>query len=132
VISNVSPHMDPTWYAKVRRALERSWSEKTSYSYHPGDAPLSNGQCAPTAVVVFETFGGEILKTDNVSNISGLHFYNRIAGERFDFTADQFTEPLEYKDIPSNAIEAVALTCGRQMDEMRYAFQLAWNEEHVG
>ena len=47
----------------VRRALECSWSSKTSICYNPKIAPLSYGQCAPTAVVVAEMFGGEILKS---------------------------------------------------------------------
>jgi hypothetical protein len=121
--------MNSKWYSKVQRALERSWSEKTSYSYHPGMAPLSSGQCAPTAVVIYETFGGEILKTDNVQNVSGLHFYNLIDGQRCDFTADQFDEPIEYKDITSNVKEAAELTSGRQLDEMRSAFRRAWEQE---
>jgi hypothetical protein len=124
--------MNATLFLKVRRALERSWSEKTSYCYHPNEAPLSYGQCAPTAVVIFETFGGEILKTDNVPNISGLHFYNLIDGERYDFTADQFDEPMVYKDMLSNSTEAGAITTGHQLDEMRRAFLREWMQENAG
>ena len=49
--------------AIIRRALERSWSEETSVCFNPNIAPLSYGQCAQTAIVVFETYGGEILTT---------------------------------------------------------------------
>ena len=93
--------MDEELKKKVRKALENCWSEKTSICYSE-DAPASYGQCAPTAIVVWENFGGEILKTDGWPN--GHHFYNRINGERIDFTEDQFTTPedfykIEYKDI---------------------------------
>ena len=116
---------------KVRRALERSWSKKTSECYDPDIAPLSYGQCAPTAVVVYETFGGMILKTDIPDNASGLHFYNCINDQRYDFTADQFEEVVKYKDIPSNDSEAAVITTGRQLDEMRYAFKSAWKKENA-
>jgi hypothetical protein len=125
--------MNHSWYLKVRRALTRSWSDKTSGSYHPNETPLSSGQCAPTAVVIFETFGGEILKTDSVPNIvSGLHFYNFINGQRYDFTADQFDEPIEYKDIPSNSTEAQAITTAGQVDAMRSAFFREWKQQSAG
>ena len=96
-------------------ALERSWSAKTSICYSPS-AVVSYGQCAPTAIVVWENFGGEILKTDGWPP-NGRHFYNRIDGRRYDFTADQFEMPgysheVEYKDILSSADEAIpALSC---------------------
>ncbi len=46
------------------------------------------GQCDVTSLVIQERFGGEILKTD----VGGaIHFYNRIGGDRCDFTASQFT-----------------------------------------
>ena len=59
--------MDKEWYLKVRRALEKSWSKKTCDSFDPEIAPLSYGQCAPTAMIVYEKFGGEILKTEKVN-----------------------------------------------------------------
>jgi len=54
--------MDNAFYRKVRQALERSWSAETSVGFSP-DAFSSYGQCAQTAIVVWETFGGEILRT---------------------------------------------------------------------
>lgn len=113
---------------KIRCALERSWSDKTSVCYSTSDAP-TYGQCAPTAIVIWETFGGEILKTDGWPP-KGRHFYNRIDGIRYDFTADQFEMPdyshkVEYKDILSNVTEATAETMAGQIDEMRAAFRNA-------
>lgn len=125
-----SGHINEEWRIKVRRALERSWSNKTSLCFN-ANAPLSYGQCAPTAIVVFETFGGEILKTDNAPCLSKRHFYNWIAGERVDFTADQFNVPLVYKDLPSSVAEAITETWRDQADQMRAAFEREWKEEHA-
>ncbi len=113
---------------EIRCALERSWSDKTSVCYSTSAAP-SYGQCAPTAIVIWETFGGEILKTDGWPP-KGRHFYNRIDGIRYDFTADQFEMPdyfhkVEYKDILSNAAEATAETKAGQIEEMRAVFRNA-------
>lgn len=113
---------------KIRCALLLSWSDKTSVCFATDAAP-SYGQCAPTAIVIWETFGGEILKTDGWPP-DGRHFYNRIDGTRYDFTADQFEMPdyshkVEYKDILSNATEAESETMAGQIDEMREAFRNA-------
>jgi hypothetical protein len=123
--------------AMVRRALECSWSARTSYCYNSDIAPPSYGQCAPTAIVIWETFGGEILKTDGLPTFSGRHFYNRINGIRHDFTADQFDIPgyshkVDYKDIPSSADEAATETTAGQVEEMRSAFKPALEAENAG
>jgi hypothetical protein len=116
---------------KIQLALQQSWSAATSVCYSE-DAPASYGQCAPTAVVILENFGGEILKTDGWPP-KGRHFYNRIDGIRYDFTADQFKNPeyyheIEYKDLPSSAIEAATETLPGQIDAMRIAFKKAFSE----
>jgi hypothetical protein len=118
--------------AEVLRHLQRSWSAKTSLCFNPEIAPLSYGQCAPTAIVVFEEFGGEILRTE-VSKVDGTvirHFYNRIGGEIVDFTKDQFDTPKtgywgswKYLDIPSSVEEALTEMCPGQLQEMRRAFR---------
>src|SRR5687768_16888861 len=100
----------------IHRALERSWSAKTSVCYNPKIAPLSYGQCAPTAVVIAEMFGGEILKTQvrKKDGTSVRHFYNRIEGQRYDFTRSQiddlpdYFDALVYDDVVSNAAEAMS------------------------
>ena len=126
----ISPiyYMNDELLRKIRCALERSWSNKTSVCYSTNALP-SYGQCAQTAIVIWENFGGEILKTDGWPP-NGRHFYNRIYGTRYDFTADQFemldySHKVEYKDILSNAEEAEAETMAGQIDEMRRAFSNA-------
>jgi hypothetical protein len=128
----VKPAFSP---AAIRQALEQSWSEKTSVCYNPESAPLSYGQCAPTAIVVFETFGGEILRTEVPKWDGSLirHFYNRIDGQRHDFTGDQFNIPDDpdywgefiYKDILSSVAEAASETLPGQLVAMRLAFAKA-------
>jgi len=119
----------------IRRALEQCWSEKTSVCFNPKIAPISYGQCAPTAIAVFENFGGEILRTE-VQKHDGRfirHFYNRISGQRYDFTADQFVDrnywvKLTYKDFPSSVSEALTEMLPGQIDAMRSAFAAAWQQ----
>jgi len=122
---------------KIRSALEQSWSKSTSYLYGIDGAPPSYGQCAQTAIVIWETFGGQILKTDNVPMRSGRHFYNRINGVRCDFTADQFDIPeyshrLVYKDILSSAEDAATEASQAQVNALRQAFNQAWAEANAG
>ena len=132
-----TPQLSAEVQARVRLALEKSWSDKTSVCYNPSVAPLSYGQCAPTAVVVFEQFGGEILRTE-VQKYDGAyirHFYNRIEGQRFDFTADQFNIPgywrkIIHEDIPSNVAEALNEMLPGQLEAMRAAFENAFAQGH--
>lgn len=112
-------------FQRIRLALERSWSAETSVCYSPKAAP-SYGQCAQTAIVIQEHLGGEILRTTGWHG-KGRHFYNRIAGERVDFTADQFSMPnysydLQYEDRPSSAEEARTETMPGQVEALRSAF----------
>jgi hypothetical protein len=51
--------------------------------------------------------GGEILKTPVGAE---WHFYNRVGGRVYDFTAEQFATPPDYRDLPSNRDEALAGT----------------------
>ena len=124
----------------VRRALERSWSSKTSVCYNPKIAPLSYGQCAPTAVVIAETFGAEILRTQvpKKGGTSVRHFYNRIAGQRYDFTRSQFDDlpdywgPVVYDDTLSSLADAMTEMLPGQLEEMRSAFKKALDEKNAG
>lgn len=123
--------MDEDLYKRVRTALEKSWSAETSACYSPEAFP-SYGQCAQTAILIQERFGGEILRTTGWYG-RGNHFYNRIADKRVDFTADQFTMPdysynLSYEDQPSSAAEAVIDTLPGQVEALRRAFDKAFKD----
>jgi hypothetical protein len=99
---------------------------------------LSYGQCAQTAIVVCETYGGKILKTtvEKLDGSSIRHFYNEIAGERLDFTADQFEIPnyckeLVYADTESSVDDAYTELMPGQIEVMRLAFRHALRIEHA-
>jgi len=78
----------------VRASLQNAWSLKTAKQWTP-ENPAS-GQCNVTAAVIFDLFGGEILRT----RLPGVwHYYNKIEGRRIDLTDIQF-------DIPGALFEA--------------------------
>jgi hypothetical protein len=62
-----------------------------------------SGQDSLISLMIHDVFGGEILKTHKNKN---WHFYNRIDGERVDFTkAGKPVETKGFEDIPSNPEE---------------------------
>ncbi|HDX9588191.1 TPA: hypothetical protein ROX98_001130 [Bacillus pseudomycoides] len=99
---------------KMREVLFQSWSKETSSKWTL-DNP-AKGQCGVTSLVVHDFFGGEIMKTKVPE---GWHFYNRINGKRYDFTASQFLEEVTYMNVPSNSEEAFADTNEMQYDALK-------------
>lgn len=85
--------------------LRRCRSVETSSQWLPENP--ARGQCNVTALVFYDRFGGEILKTPVGDE---WHFYNRVAGIVFDLTAEQFSALPAYMDIPSTRGEALAGT----------------------
>jgi hypothetical protein len=64
-----------------------------------------NGQDSLISLMIHDIFGGEILKTHMKNS---WHFYNRIDGERVDFTGSESLKPAEvtgFEDIPSTPDE---------------------------
>ena len=58
-----------------------------------------------TSLLVYDIFGGEILKTHQENE---WYFYNRINGERLDFTGSGNNKPTTtklFEDLPSNPDE---------------------------
>lgn len=139
-LAYMSHPLTPQVEELIRQALIKSWSEKTSAGFNP-NAPRSYCQCAQTAIVISEHFGGEILKTPvlTVDGSPSDHFYNRIGGCRYDFTADQFSmpntwQPFTYQDIVSSCSEAADTLSAdpRFLGAMRGAFKIAWEALNVG
>lgn len=94
---------------RLLRVLRRCWSRDTSTKWTP-EAPAA-GQCGVTALVAQDLIGGEIAKT----RVGGdWHFYNMVGGRRVDFTAEQFSQPIEYSDTPSNRDDAFTDTTAQQ------------------
>lgn len=80
----------------IESLLVQCWSSETSSLYIKNNP--ARGQCDVTAIMIYEYFGGEILKTFVNEQ---PHFYNQINGARYDFTASQFQILPEYLDLPS-------------------------------
>ena len=71
--------------------LEQCWAKETAYpscqdEWVPTDP--SYGQCAITAMLVHDMFGGTIHKIH--MDGGGTHYFNRINGQYIDLTSEQF------------------------------------------
>lgn len=103
---------------EIQKALRKSWSLATASQWTPANPAA--GQCNVTALLVHELFGGALLKTPLPA---GEHFYNRIGGDRYDFTESQFREPITYMDLPASRTEAELGATSVQLAELRTAFR---------
>lgn len=78
--------------------LLNCWCRETAYpslqADHDYEDDPTYGQCAITATLVCDVFGGTIHKIR--VNGGGTHYFNKINGEFFDLTRDQF----DLYDIP--------------------------------
>lgn len=101
---------------EFQAVLRGAWSNESSSKWTAENPAL--GQCGVTALVVHDVFGGEILKTPTPG---GMHFYNRIAGCRCDFTEAQFSEPIQYADLLSSRDEAFRDTNAAQYNHLKTA-----------
>jgi len=111
---------------QVRSALENSWSQKTAKQWSPENP--ANGQCNVTAAVVYDLYGGEILRTRYPTV---WHYYNRIDGKRLDLTDSQFTRPNArfsapevYDDELSNWDDVMDGTLQNEYDNLKQALLL--------
>lgn len=101
----------------IQSNLRESWSVESSSKWTK-DNP-AKGQCSVSAVVVYQYFGGEILKT----KVDGSwHFYNKVNGIIYDFTSDQFEKEIEYSDIPSSVEEAESDYTSDQLNHLMITF----------
>lgn len=99
--------------------LSKAWSSDTSSKWSVERQAL--GQCSVSALVVQDVFGGELLKTRVGDD---WHFYNRIDGERFDLTAEQFEGAVSYDDLPASREDAFSDTSPEQYKALRAALEL--------
>lgn len=68
-------------------------------------------------------YGGEILKTlVPFEGRTAWHFYNRIDGAKFDFTAEQFSAPIAYEDLLATEAEALIDTSSAQVAALAEEF----------
>ena len=112
--------------------LLECWCKETAYpscqkDWSPDDP--SYGQCAITAMLVHDLFGGTIHRIRNSGG--GTHYFNKIGGRYFDLTAAQFWNynlPLHHE--PNE--EMPRSICGRNPDTAnRYKLLVAKIAEKV-
>jgi hypothetical protein len=87
----------------VQEALKRTWVSDNN----PGliSKNSSDGKDSVNSLLIHDIFGGDILKTHNKK---GWHFYNRVDGERVDFTGSEMgktDKDNRFEDIPSSPDE---------------------------
>lgn len=73
---------------QIRAALEKAWSLNTAKRWSAENP--ANGQCNVTAAVIYDLFGGEVLRTRYPTV---WHYYNRIDGKRYNLSDSQFVRP---------------------------------------
>lgn len=87
----------------VQEALKRSCEPDNTPGWTANNP--AGGDDSVISLLIHDIFGGEILKTHKKE---GWHFYNRINGERIDFTGseiDRSSEENRFEDIPSSPDE---------------------------
>ena len=89
----------------IHSSLKRIWAREffPSPSY---ERPV-NGHDKEMSLLIYDVFEGEILKTPRGM---GWHFYNKVNGERLDFsnpTMVELTSDSPFKDIQSNKEELI-------------------------
>jgi hypothetical protein len=87
----------------VFKALNRSLTPDSNRKLISGNQ--TDGQDSLISLMIHDVFGGEILKTHKKKN---WHFYNRIDGERVDFTRSKMGKSIKssgFEDIPSTPDE---------------------------
>lgn len=103
---------------RVSQILEKSWSIATAKQW-TRENPAA-GQCNVTALLIYDLFGGELLKT---TLPEGDHFYNRIGGHRYDFTDCQFAHPISYSDVVTTRVDAQRGATGAELEALRKAYR---------
>lgn len=80
----------------VERAIRAAWSSETAFASdeYLARAPerASRGQCGPTALLVHDLLGGELLVSQVAvaGVVDGVHYWNRIDDDWVDLTREQF------------------------------------------
>ncbi|HEY5470504.1 MAG TPA: hypothetical protein VIK07_08280 [Bacteroidales bacterium] len=99
---------------EVQEALRRSQEPVKSLEFK-NKKPI-NGQDIDISLLIHDIFGAEILKTHKKN---GWHFYNRIDGERVDFSKSKKSKSIEdnyFDDLPAEPEET-----GNYLDKEDYS-----------
>ena len=124
-----NPHMETL--GDLYHALRHAWSKETAYpsckeEWNKRDA--SYGQCAITAMLVHDMFGGTIHKI-RVGN--GTHYFNKLNGIYVDLTSEQFDLYYMKTDYEHNTV-VDRKYCGKNPDtKKRYDLLVARVAEYL-
>ena len=113
------------------QVLRKAWCRETAYPSCQADwvsTDPSYGQCAITAMLVCDMFGGSIhrVRPDG----GGTHYFNRINGHYIDLTSEQFdlyNIPVFYEENE----EIDRSYCGRNADTAARYRLLLWRISKV-
>lgn len=87
-------------YDSFKAALNKSWGKDTAYRKDAPQWTIKNpasGQCAITALLFNELYGGQIYS--GVSDTGIVHYWNRKFGIKHDFTKQQFPRKMRFKNV---------------------------------
>lgn len=112
--------------------LLKAWEKNTAYPSSQDDYEKDNdstyGQCAITATLVYDLFGGTIHKIR--VNGGGTHYFNKINEHYIDLTRDQFDlYNIDIKYEPNETIDREY--CGKNDDTLKRFNLLKNNIEKV-
>lgn len=86
-------------FFKLTNAIKMSWGKDTAYREDAekwsSDNP-SIGQCAVTALIINDFYGGKIYS--GISKDGITHFWNKIYGIKIDLTKNQFKDTKKFTD----------------------------------
>lgn len=95
-LTDYAANVVPSFYADLHGQVAAAWSVDTSAHVQWGEPgiPAESGQCAVTALLVQELFGGSLMR----AVVNGeSHYWNSVDGETVDFTRAQFALPLTFE-----------------------------------
>ncbi|MBW8381954.1 MAG: hypothetical protein K0M69_05465 [Youngiibacter sp.] len=87
-------------FLKLKKAIKRSWGIDTAYKDDVPKWSADNpavGQCAVTALIIHEYFGGQIYSGESQDGV--VHYWNKVHGFKIDLTRSQFKETKIFSNI---------------------------------
>lgn len=87
-------------FLKLQEAIRKSWGIDTAYKDDIPKWSTDNpavGQCAVTALIIHDFFGGQIYSGMSQDGI--VHYWNKIHGLKIDLTRDQFRDTKNFMNI---------------------------------
>ncbi len=107
----------------LKESFRKAWSKETCYPRQIDEWTNSNpalGQCAVTALVINDLYGGNILFSEDYN-----HFWNILpSGQEIDLTKEQFGEDIEFVDAKIIDRKNIIDTKNAQRARTPYRYEL--------